>query len=335
LEPATKTSTALTHAEDTHDTAEPLLSVRNLSVAYRSSKGKGTYVKALRNISFDVRPGETLGLLGESGAGKSTVASAIMALVEQPDKITGEIIYGGRNVLKLRGKELRDYRWIEASMIFQAAMNSLDPVVTVGKSFDELLVDKGLARGKANARELAKKLLRDMDLSDKVCEMYPFELSGGMKQRVIIAMALATHPKILLLDEPTTALDSVTQFGVLSTLKILKRGGHLQNLILITHDPSVHAFMVDRLIVMLKGAIVEDGPTQEVMTRPKHPYTQLLLGALPLAPKRGSISDKSEDNACPFTRYCPYVMQKCRQRMPKLYPAGQEQSAACFLYGGA
>ncbi len=304
-------------------------------MAYRSSKGKGGYYKALRNISLDIRPGESVGLLGESGAGKSTVASAIMSLVEPPDKIMGEIIYNGKDVLKLTDKQLRHYRWNEAAMIFQAAMNSLDPVVTVGKSFEELLLDKQLARGRNHARELAKKLLHEMELPETICDMFPLELSGGMKQRVIIAMALATSPKILLLDEPTTALDAVTQFAVLSTLKKLKQSGKLQNLILITHDPSVHAFMVDRLIVMLKGVIVEDGPIEEVMTRPKHPYSQLLLGTLPLSPKRGSISEKLVDDSCPFTRYCPYVMQKCRDRMPKMYSVGEGQEAACYLYGGA
>jgi peptide/nickel transport system ATP-binding protein len=241
-------------------THEPALRVKNLEVAY--ALGNRVLLNACRDVQFDMRQGESVGLLGESGAGKSTVAYAVMGLIEPPNKVSGEVIYGGKNVLAMSQAELREYRWNQVAMIFQAAMNSLDPIATVGKNMDELILDKHVAGSKAEARELSKRLLNTVDLSEEVYKMYPFELSGGMKQRVIIAMALATNPKILILDEPTTALDTITQFSVLSTIKSLKEEGKVGGLMLISHDISVQAFMVDRILVMLKGLVVEDIPVK-------------------------------------------------------------------------
>jgi peptide/nickel transport system ATP-binding protein len=280
---------------------------------------------------------ESVGLLGESGAGKSTVAYALMGLIEAPNEVKGEIIYRGRDVLKMDQEELRQFRWNEVAMVFQAAMNSLDPVVTVGKNMVELILDKRVARTKGEAKELSLQLLRTVGLEPEVYSLHPFELSGGMKQRVIIAMALATHPKTLILDEPTTALDTITQFSVLSAIKSLKEQGRLGGTILISHDISVQAFMVDRILVLLRGFLVEDGPVQTIVEAPKHPYTQLLNGLLKLDRENRTIGAKLggvAKNECPFADSCPYVMPKCTEKLPPLITVADGHRVACFLYGG-
>jgi len=311
------------------------LSVKDLNVSYFI--GSKDLLPACRNVQFDTRVGESVGLLGESGAGKSTVAYAVMGLIEPPNKATGEIIYGGKNVLAMSQDELRSFRWNEVAMIFQAAMNSLDPIVTVGKNMDELVLDKGVVQNKQEARELSKKLLATVDLSEDVYKMYPFELSGGMKQRVIISMALATNPKILILDEPTTALDTITQFSVLSTIKSLKNEGRVGGLLLISHDISVQAFMVDRILIMLKGLVVEDAPIKTVMESAKHPYTQVLTEKLKIDTSKRSITSSSTasiGNGCPFANYCPYVMSRCSDEVPPLITVAERHRVACFLFGG-
>ena len=220
-------------------------------------------------------------------------------------------------------------------MIFQAAMNSLDPVATVGKNMDELILDKGVVHGKEEARQLSKKLLTTVGLSDQVYGMYPFELSGGMKQRVIISMALTTNPKILILDEPTTALDTITQFSVLSTIKSLKNQGRVGGLLLISHDISVQAFMVDRILIMLKGLVVEDAPIKQVMRDAKHPYTQVLTEKLKIESKESSATSQTPPaNGCPFANYCPFVMHRCWDEVPRLVTIADNHRVACFLFGG-
>ena len=311
------------------------MEVENLNVSY--SIGNKVQLSACRSVDFRMLPRESIGLLGESGAGKSTVAYAVMGLIEPPNKTTGVINYGGRDVLKMSQDELRTFRWNEVAMIFQAAMNSLDPVATVGKNMDELILDKKVVQSKVEARQLSKRLLETVDLSEEVYRMYPFELSGGMKQRVIIAMALATNPKILILDEPTTALDTITQFSVLSTIKSLKDQGRLGGLILISHDISVQAFMVDRILIMLKGLVVEDAPIKTVMQDAKHPYTQVLTEKLKLDASRKAGSANvaaAASRGCPFADYCPYVMNKCLEEIPPLVPIADGHRVACYLFGG-
>jgi peptide/nickel transport system ATP-binding protein len=327
---------------ETEQVAEPkyVVQVNDLNVSYRV--GDNLLMPACEHVSFVVRPGESIGILGESGAGKSTVAYAIMGLIEPPNKVTGEVIYGGRNVLTFNQNSLRKYRWNEIAMIFQAAMNSLDPIATVGKNMTELILDKHAAPNKAGAKELAKKLLDAVGLSEDVYNMYPFELSGGMKQRVIISMSLVTNPKILVLDEPTTALDTITQFSVLSTIKSLQKEGRVGTILLISHDISVQAFMVERVLIMLRGYVVEDAPVKEILESPKHPYTQVLVGFLKLeATKKTMARTSSSSNTmtqssrkgCPFTAFCPYVMAHCRNEMPPLVTIKDGRRVACFLYG--
>ncbi len=315
--------------------AEPAIRVRNLDVRYNMDEDVS--VSACRSIGFDVGERESVGLLGESGAGKSTIGYAVMGLIEPPHQVRGEIAYHGRNVLKMSQRELRRFRWNEIAMVFQAAMNSLDPVVTVGKNMDELILDKGVAKTKDEARGLSLTLLKTMGLSDEVYKLHPFELSGGMKQRVVIAMALATNPKMLILDEPTTALDTITQFSVLSAIKSLKREGRIGGTILISHDVSVQAFMVDRILVLLKGLLVEDGPVKDIVNAPKHPYAQLLNGLLRLDEGKRTSNTKVatvQPNQCPFADSCPYVMAKCTQAVPPLVKVGEGHRVACYLYSG-
>jgi peptide/nickel transport system ATP-binding protein len=313
---------------------EPAIRVRKLNVTY--AMGEDSVVSACRNIEFDVRGDESVGLLGESGAGKSTVAYAMMGLIEHPNEVKGEILYRGRDVLSMSQEELRGFRWNEVAMVFQAAMNSLDPVVTVGKNMDELIMDKGVARTKEEAKQLSLKLLQTMGLPPEVYKLHPFELSGGMKQRVVIAMALATNPRVLILDEPTTALDTITQYSVLSAIKSLKKEGRIGGTVLISHDISVQAFMVDRVLVLLKGILVEDGPVSDIVDAPKHPYTQLLNGLLKLEAGRGTAGGAqltAKADQCPFAGSCPYVMPKCTQKIPPLITVQAGHRVACFLYG--
>ncbi len=311
------------------------LSVKDLDVSY--FMGSKNLLPACKNVQFDTKYGESVGILGESGAGKSTVAYAVMGLIEPPNVATGQIIYGGKNVLAMSQQELRHFRWNEVAMIFQAAMNSLDPIATVGKNMDELILDKGVVHSKHEARQLSIKLLTTVDLSEEVYKMYPFELSGGMKQRVIISMALATNPKILILDEPTTALDTITQFSVLSTIKSLKSEGRVGGLLLISHDISVQAFMVDRIMIMLKGLVVEDAPVKVVMENAKHPYTQVLTEKLKIDSSKKSAASPtaaSPMNGCPFANYCPYAMSRCWDEVPPLITIADKHRVACFLFGG-
>jgi peptide/nickel transport system ATP-binding protein len=313
---------------------EPAIQVKRLSVSYWL--GDKILLPACRDVQFDMGQGESIGLLGESGAGKSTVAYALMGLIEPPNKVTGEIACWGKDILTMDQAQLRDFRWNEVAMVFQAAMNSLDPVVTVGKNIDELLLDKGVTKTKGEAKRIALDLLRSMDLSDDVYKLYPFELSGGMKQRVIIAMALATHPKMLILDEPTTALDTITQFSVLSAIRELKREGLIGGTMLISHDVSVHAFMVDRILVFLKGILVEDAPMKDIVEAPKHPYAQVLNGHLKLPPGKhhsAATGTAGSANECPFVDTCPYAMPKCSESIPPLITVTKGHRVACYLYG--
>jgi oligopeptide/dipeptide ABC transporter ATP-binding protein len=310
---------------------EPILQVSNLNVTYVTGSGS---LHALKDVDFDVWKGETLGVLGESGAGKSTIGMALLRLIEPPSTAEGKMLFLGRDIAKISRQELEMYRWTEVAIIFQAAMNSLDPVVTVGKNFVEVLRAKKIARTKAEAVALSRRLLGSVGLPDSVFGTFPFELSGGMKQRVMIAMAIAANPKLLIADEPTTALDTITQFSILQLIKKLKKEGTLQSVLLISHDLSVQIFMVDRLVVMLRGRIVETALTREIVENPLHPYTRLLLGTL-----RGESTEAiknamtPEEDACPFAAQCPHAMAKCTRSMPSTFEVGKNHTVACYLYG--
>lgn len=315
---------------------EQMLSVKDLSVTYRQSSG-GT-LEAVKQASFGLRRGEVLGIVGESGAGKSTVGWAILGMIEPPHLCRGDIVVKGKNVLSMSQSELRQYRWRDVAMVFQSAMNSFDPLITVGKNMTQVLMDKGVVRSKDEAKAHTSELFQTVGLDEMVPDMYPFELSGGMKQRVSIAMALSTNPGILIADEATTALDTVTQFSVLSLLVDLKTEGKIGAMILISHDLSVQAYMADRMIVMLQGWIIEAGSKEEVFKEPKHPYTQFLVSSLSLeAQPSKSLTEAAGatlagSGGCPFASACPHVTERCREKFPETTRLSETRGVACYLY---
>jgi oligopeptide/dipeptide ABC transporter ATP-binding protein len=316
---------------------ETILSVKGLSVTYRQTAGRK--LQAVKSANFELGRGEVLGIVGESGAGKSTIGWGILGMIGPPHACEGEVIVRGKNVLSMNEPELRNYRWKDVAMVFQSAMNSLDPVITVGKNMAQLLMDKRVVRSQEEARAYTADLFRTVGLGEGVPDMYPFELSGGMKQRVSIAMALCTSPRILIADEATTALDTVTQFSVLTLLGDLKKEGKIGGMILISHDLSVQAYMADRVIVMLRGRIVEVGSKQEVFKEPKHPYTKFLVGSLNLESQPKSPGGSAGDSfaaveGCPFAGACPSVMPRCREKFPEMTQISQTRSVACCLYEG-
>jgi len=322
--------------------SEEILSVKDLSVTFRQADG--VTLDAVKGVSFNLSRGEVLGIVGESGAGKSTVGWGILGMIEPPHLCRGEVVVNrsGKNVLSMNQHELREFRWKEVAMVFQSAMNSLDPVITVGKNFGQVLQDKHVVRSKEQAKARISELFRIVDLSDGVQEMYPFELSGGMKQRVSIAMALGTAPSILIADEPTTALDTITQFSVLNVLLDLKKQAKIGAMILISHDLSVQAYMADRAMVMLKGRLIEVGSKTEIFENPQHPYTQFLVSSLSLEKSgekkppttgRTGVVAAAGAEGCPFTGMCPYVMEKCGEKFPEMTRLSETGSVACYLRG--
>ncbi|MEM3191801.1 MAG: ABC transporter ATP-binding protein [Candidatus Parvarchaeota archaeon] len=319
-----------------------LVDVKNLSVEYYSF---GVYKRAISDISFNLNRGEVLGILGESGSGKSTIAWSIMGMIEPPHKISGTIEFEGKgNILKYSPKELQNYRWKKIAMVFQTTMNSFDPLAIVGKSFASLLIEKGIATNYKSARLQVIELFRQFNLPDTTYNLFPFELSGGMKQRISIAMSIACDPIVLIADEPTTALDTVSQFGVLLILKQIIQKRKVKGMIYITHDISVHFIMDDRVMVMLGGRIVEYGTKDEIYRDAKHPYTIYLLAqSMQDKYKVASISIKKNnqvkhqnmqgDSYCPFVNHCPFSMPRCTQSFPTASSISETHKVYCYIYG--
>jgi ABC-type dipeptide/oligopeptide/nickel transport system ATPase component len=257
----------------------PLLDVQHLTVLFEGSQAT---VTAVDNVSFQIAPGETLGLVGESGSGKSVTAFSILRLVQPPGRIAGgRVLFDGRDLLTLSEREMRGVRGARISLIFQEPMTALNPVMRIGDQIAEALTVHGLA-GRREAIERAVELLDAVHIPDARHRIrdYPHQLSGGMRQRVMIAIALACHPSLLIADEPTTALDVTIQAQVLDLLRELRVRYNL-SLLLITHDFGVIAEMADRVAVMYKGALVEQGPVRQILRSPVHSYTRSLLAAVP------------------------------------------------------
>jgi peptide/nickel transport system ATP-binding protein len=258
---------------------EPLLQVEHLTVRFETG---GAPVVAVDDISFTVAAGETLGLVGESGSGKSVTAFSILRLLQPPGRITaGRVLFQGRDLLTLPEREMRQVRGAGISLIFQEPMTALNPVMTVGSQIAEALTVHGLA-SRAEARVRAVALLEAVRIPDAAVRVrdYPHQLSGGMRQRVMIAIALACRPPLVIADEPTTALDVTIQAQVLDLMRDLKARFNLA-LLLITHDFGVIAEMADRVAVMYKGRLVEEGPVRQILRHPQHAYTRTLLAAVP------------------------------------------------------
>ena len=318
-----------------------VLSVRDLEVTYST---KGGDVPAVRGVSFDIGKGEVLGLAGESGCGKSTIAGAILRLHAAQTKIGGAITLDGEDVLGLSPRKLRATRWTGASIVFQGALHTLNPVQKVGDQIVEAITVHHMAADK-EAYVRAGALLEQVGLPPRRIDDYPHELSGGQKQRVMIAMALACSPSLIIADEPTTALDVMVQAQVLKLLRSLQNDLGLA-MLFITHDLSVLVEVSDRLAIMYAGKIVEEGAATEVFHTPVHPYTKALAAAFPqIGDPRfrrhpsglgGDPPDPQHiPSGCPFHPRCAEVTDVCSEIDPQLWEAGAGRRAACVHAAGA
>lgn len=317
------------------------LAVSNLSIEYRSSRGR---VRGAHDVSFEVAPSEALALIGESGSGKSTAALAVMRLLPTNAEVTaGRIEYragpgvDALDVLRLPERDLEQFRWSGCALVPQGAINSLNPVMRIGEHFrDTAAAHRYLAGDPLEKR--AAELLASVRLdSGRVWRAYPHELSGGMRQRVLIALALLLSPPVLILDEPTTALDILTQRSILDVLHELRRTSSF-SLVFISHDLAVAAELCDRIVTMYAGRAVEVGPTRDVMAAPRHPYTIALMRAVPslqagdanVAAIPGAPPDLVNlPPGCPFAPRCPLASEVCRIDDPALASVGSHHAVAC------
>jgi oligopeptide transport system ATP-binding protein len=320
---------------------QPLLEVSGLRVEFGTHGG---VVKAVRGVSFSLDRGRTLAIVGESGCGKSVTVQAVMGLVPSPPgRITGgSVRFEGRELVGLGAEGANRIRGKEIGMIFQDPMTSLNPTMKVGRQITETLRHHG-GLSAAAARDKAIELLERVQIPDARSRVdhYPFQFSGGMRQRVMIAMAIACNPKVLIADEPTTALDVTVQAQILTLLKDLQRE-HGMSIILITHDLGVVAQMADEVAVMYAGEIVEQGTVDDVFYRPAHPYTLGLKQAMPhrsdlrrarLEPIAGSPPDLfSPPAGCPYVERCPWAMRVCGPHDPPLWPVQPGHAARCWLH---
>ncbi|MFZ3324078.1 MAG: ABC transporter ATP-binding protein [Usitatibacter sp.] len=316
----------------------PLLQVRNLRVEFNTRRGTLT---AIDDVSFDIAQGEVLGVVGESGAGKSITGTAIIGLLEPPGRIAGgEILLEGARIDNLPPEAMRKIRGRRIGAIFQDPLTSLNPLYTVGRQIIET-IQTHLPMSNEAARKRAIALLAEVGISapERRIDNYPHQFSGGMRQRVVIALALCAEPKLIIADEPTTALDVSIQAQIIQLLKKLCRENGTA-VMLVTHDMGVIAETADRVAVMYAGRIVEIGPVQEVIHKPQHPYTAGLMASIPtlgqdverLAQIEGSMPRLNAIPAgCPFNPRCPRVFDRCRVERPQLMPAGKSR-AACWLH---
>ncbi len=322
--------------------SDVLLSVKDLHVYFNTYAGK---VHAVNGMTFDIRRSEIFGLVGESGCGKSVTSLAILNMIPQGGEIAqGRILLDGSDVLKMNKNQLQEVRGRRISIIFQDPSASLNPVFTVGSQTVRVINEHmKLPSDQAHRRALEMYYAVALPDPERIFRAYPHELSGGMQQRVMIAMALACGAELLIADEPTTALDVTIQAQILALLTDLRREQNI-SILLITHNLGVVAETCDRVGVAYAGTIVEIGKTEDVLFRTQHPYTQGLLGALPRPSTRkhalqsipGSVPDGLTQHAgCPFAPRCPSVMEVCQRTMPPLVPleaAGPGHAAACYLY---
>jgi len=318
--------------------SEPLLAVEELHVTFATDRGT---IHAVNGISFDIAAGETLGIVGESGCGKSVTSLALLGILPRAGGVTGgRAVFEGRDLLRLSDREMRTVRGKDVAMIFQDPMTSLNPVLTVGKQIREALVTHfDLSAKQADAR--AAELLDQVGIPSPKTRSkdYPHQFSGGMRQRAMIAMALACRPKLLIADEPTTALDVTIQAQILDLLRSLVAEQDTA-LIMITHDLGVVAGMCERVHVMYAGTFVETGAADELFAHPRHPYTLGLLQSVPrldvgraqkLQPIPGSPRNMlSPPSSCPFAPRCRYRVERCASELPLLEEMGGTQRAACF-----
>ena len=322
---------------------EKILEVQDLSTSFKTERG---WLKAIDGVSFDVYSGEMLGIVGESGCGKSVTSQSILRLYKEKSttRYSGTVSFDGKNLFDLPEKEMQKIRGQEISMVFQDALSSLNPVFTVGNQIMESLrIHQDM--GKKEAKEKAIDLLDQVGIPDpqRRFYQYPFELSGGMRQRVMIAVALACGPRILIADEPTTALDVTIQAQIMDL--IVDMNLKLQmGVMLITHDLAVVAETCQRVIVMYLGQIVEEGSVEDIFDRPIHPYTRGLMASVPrldtgrserLYQIKGTVPLLSQiPEGCRFAPRCPYATEECSRKMPELKSFGNGQKARCLMAQG-
>lgn len=314
-----------------------ILQVRDLRVHFYTRQG---VVRAVNGVSVDLNVGERLGLVGESGSGKSTAALALMRLIKPPGKIEGgQVLLDGLSLLELPEERMRRIRLAEIALVSQGAMNSLNPVARVRRQIEDALRDHHIRLTSRERTEWIGELLQRVGLPRTAAEMYPHELSGGMKQRVCIAIAICLRPKVIIADEPTSALDVVVQHEVMQTLEAL-RADLGASIILIGHDMGLMAQTVDRLGVMYAGDLVETGDIEELFSEPLHPYTRLLMASLPSLERKEtakgipglmpSLLDRPK--GCPFHPRCPDAFDRCKVEEPKLQRVRRNRDVACHLH---
>ncbi len=316
---------------------ESLLKVNSLEAGYETQKGN---IVAVNNVSFNLKKGEFLGVAGESGCGKSTLAYSIMRLLEDNGHIfSGEIIYKNKDLVRMGKNEVKKTRWSEISMVFQSAMNALNPVLSIKAQLLDVMKAHSDSFDKSEAVKKAKNLLELVNINPERLNDYPHQLSGGMKQRIIIAMAMALDPEIIILDEPTTALDVVVQRNIIEQIDGLSEKFGF-SIIFITHDLSLLVEITDRLAIMYAGKIVELGKAKEIYQNPLHPYTKGLMNSFP--PLTGEIEISSGipgkppdflslPPGCNFQSRCDYSMDKCKNEEPELSNCkGEERFVSCY-----
>jgi len=309
----------------------PKIEISDLSVDYKTSHGD---IHALENVEFQLEDGESIGIAGESACGKSTLGLTIIRMLQGGNIVSGKITFNGESILDMPDSKFDgSVRWKEISMIFQGAMNSLDPVFTIKQQFDDLLKQHGFGD---NADKITRDAISAVNLDYSVLKKYPHELSGGMKQRIVIAMALLLTPKFVIADEPTTALDVLIQAQIVNLLKNLKKKG--MTLMLISHDLAILSEVAEKIGVMYGGKMVEFGTSAEIYRNPKQPYTQCIINSNPTLRKQkklkfipGSPPDLSATKpVCRFFDRCPEAMDKCKTDPPKIKT--DSGYVLCWLY---
>ncbi|ARC30218.1 MULTISPECIES: ABC transporter ATP-binding protein [Bacillus] len=319
--------------------SKAVVELKDLQTHFQTEEGT---VKAVNHVSFAVREGETVCVVGESGCGKSVTALSIMGLIAESGSVVGgDILYGGKSLLGMKEKELRSLRGNDIAMIFQEPMTSLNPVFTVGEQIVETLREHELL-SKNEAYKKAIELIRKVGIAraDEIVHSYPHELSGGMLQRIMIAVALSCNPKLLIADEPTTALDVTIQAQILDLLRQIKEE-FKTSILLITHDLGVVAEMADYVVVMYGGKVIEEAPVLEIFQNPKHPYTKGLLKSKPVMGKRidklysipGQVPNLvGLGEFCYFSGRCEHCMEICKEEAPNLNVHDENHKVACWLY---
>ena len=321
---------------------EKLLVVKDLRVSYPADNGR---VAVVENVSFSLNKAEIIGIVGESGCGKSVTSRAIMGMVKKPGRIDqGSILFDGKELTQLSKKEYTALRGKEISMIFQEPMTALNPVYTIGDQMAECIC-KHLKYNKKEALEYAMEMLEKVGISmpKNRLKQYPYELSGGMRQRVMIAICLSCHPKLLIADEPTTALDVTIQAQILRLMQELCKSGDMSTIV-VTHDMGVVSELCSRVIVMYAGNVVETGASNKIFKKPLHPYTKALMKSIPKIGEKGDklysipgtvITPGERGAGCRFNNRCECCQERCKTEMPPTVTLDGERTVKCWLYENA